>query len=572
MDDYIIKKIDSQIEYINKKLTNTTSCTLEINKVSTSIVKNILENKFNNGVDMNTVICMFDNLFLSTAKSKHNGLFHLSVHVTKWVKNLEKINVDSSQGYVYFSDILSNIKVIIKLPQSSRDYNEMIREYFIGITSINKLRYIVPNFVYTFGAFICPMDNGVLCNGTSDSGTLPFVIFENIPGENMQKMLQKNKLTFSQYLGMFIQILLALEVAQREINFTHFDFHTANLMCRTIKDTYKYKVPLDNIVYEISANEYLPVIIDFGLSTVKQDDVVLGSYTFPKHGMMNFILPGVDMFKFLYYSCTFSNNNLQRQILNLMSFYGKDDPYKFLIGGDNALDKANKEYAKKCSFSRVTPYTPLEFLNWILEQPEYNSIVSMYIKKIDRNVYIPLSFPTYEFKFNIEQVLYLIQNGITSYIQSNYFIYVLNRYDTKIMSNKLVNKLISNVTKYKDQLIEADYKILMEYRNLSIPNIIKIQDDSKRILNIKINSKKLKTERKQVFKLIERYLENISFFTEILPYLQFLYIIKEIKLEKVYTKFLSSFISSQQYKMYSNYHISITKTHRWCNSLIDSFE
>ena len=91
----IIKKIDSQIEYINKKLTNTTSCTLEINKVSTSIVKNILENKFNNGVDMNTVICMFDNLFLSTAKSKHNGLFHLSVHVTKWVKNLEKINVDS---------------------------------------------------------------------------------------------------------------------------------------------------------------------------------------------------------------------------------------------------------------------------------------------------------------------------------------------------------------------------------------------------------------------------------------------------------------------------------------------
>ena len=140
------------------------------------------------------------------------------------------------------------------------------------------------------------------------------------------------------------------------------------------------------------------------------------------------------------------------------------------------------------------------------------------------------------------------------------------------MSNKLVNKLISNVTKYKDQLIEADYKILMEYKNLSIPNIIKIQDDSKRILNIKINSKKLKTDRNQVFKLIERYLENISFFTEILPYLQFIYTIKEIKLEKVYIKFLSSFISSQQYKIYSNYHISISKTHRWCNSLIDSFE
>ena len=191
--------LTEQVEYINKNLTNINLYTVlnklpkEIDKIYTPIVKDVLENKFNNGPDMNAVVCMFDNLFISTAKSKQKGLFHLSVHVTKWVKNLEKINTDSTSGYVYFSDILSDIKVIIKTPQYTNDYDEMVREYFIGVTQINKLRYIVPNFVYTFGAFICPIDNGSICKGHDNSDTIPFVVFENIPGENMQKMLQNNK-------------------------------------------------------------------------------------------------------------------------------------------------------------------------------------------------------------------------------------------------------------------------------------------------------------------------------------------------------------------------------------------
>ena len=584
--------LTAQVEYIDKNLTNINLCTVlnklpkEIDKIYTPIVKDVLENKFNNGPDMNAVVCMFDNLFISTAKSKQKGLFHLSVHVTKWVKNLEKINTDSTSGYVYFSDILSDIKVIIKTPQYTNDYDEMVREYFIGVTQINKLRYIVPNFVYTFGAFICPIDNGSICKGHDNSDTIPFVVFENIQGENMQKMLQNNKLTFQQYLGLFIQILLALEIAQREISFTHFDFHTANLMCRKIKDTHIYTVPLDNTVYEVTAKEYLPVIIDFGLSTVKNDDNVIGSYTFPEYGMMNYMLPGVDMFKFLYFSYFFSNGCIQKQIINLMSFYGKDDPYKFLINGNKANKKVFKEYVKKCSYSRVTPYTPMEFLNWIIEQPEYNEIASMYIKKRDRDVYIPLSFSTTiqtyddmfkQYKTGRENAIDMVNKCITSnssYIMSKYYIYLLNGYNKKLVSKKLtsnIQKLKLDIKKSRDQMIYTDYKLLMDYQCISIPNIMKIQDDSKRILNIKINSKKLQTKKKQVLKLMDRYFSNTSFFTYILPYLQFMYTIKELKLDKIYIKFLSSFISSEQYKTYIQYHIYVTKTKRWCDSLINSF-
>lgn len=587
-------KIDAQVEYINKNLTNISSCTVldklpkDIDQISTPIVKDVLTNNFKNGADMNAVVCMFDNLFLSTAKSKQHGLFHLSVHVTKWVKKLEKIDIDSSAGFIYFSDILSDIKVIIKLPQDSEsDYYDMIREYFIGVTEINKLRYTLPNFVYTFGAFICPLDKGVLCKGEDDSKTIPFVVFENIPGENMQKMLEDEKLDFHQYLGMFIQVLLALEVAQRTVGFCHFDLHTGNLMCRTIRDECKYSVPLDNMVYEVTAKEYLPVIIDFGLSTVKHNGNVVGSYTFPEHGMMHYMLPGVDMFKFLYYSCIFAQGNAQRQILNLMSFYGKDDPYKFLIGGDKSLDNANKEYAKKGSYSRVTTYTPLEFLNWILVQPEYQDIVPMYMTKKDRDIYVPLSFSTtiqtYDDMFKQskkgrEEAIKMVDKCVTSnssYIMSKYSLYVLRGYNKQLKSKELKNKIKKMndiISKSRSNMINTDYKMLWEYKKLELPNIIKIQDDSKRILNIKINSKKLKTQKKQVLKLIERYFQNISFFTEILPYLQFMYTIKEIKSEKVYTKFLSSFLSSSHYKVYDQHHTSINRTFRWCHSLIDSLE
>ena len=302
----IQQKIKEQELYIKNNLKTYTilnQLPCEMSKISTPIVKNILDNKFKSGSDMNAVIYMFDSLFLSTAKSKKDGIFHLSVHVSKWVNKFEKINNDNNSTYVYFTDIFSDIKVIIKLSKNSDDYNGIIREYFICVTSINKLRYIIPNFVYTFGAFMCPFSKNKLNDGDDgDVDSVPFLVFERIPGDTMQKMLKTNKIDFSQYLGMFIQILLALEVAQRTIGFTHFDFHDENLMCRTIKDKCNYVVPLDNNMYEVTATEYLPVIIDFGLSTVRYNDVTLGSYEFPEYGMKHYMLQGVDMFKFLLYS------------------------------------------------------------------------------------------------------------------------------------------------------------------------------------------------------------------------------------------------------------------------------
>ena len=588
-------KISKQVQYINNKLKTFSACTIsdkiqarKINQISTPIVKDILDNKFDNGSDMDAVVCLFDNLFLATAKSRKDGLFHLSVHVSKWLKKLTQIDTSGSVGFVYFSDILSDIEVIIKTPRYAEDYDDMVREYFIGVTEINKLRHIIPTFLYTFGAFICPISpEGKLCSPSPKTPKIPFVIFEKIPGDNMQKMLASDKITFEEYLGMFIQILLSIEVAQRDISFCHFDFHTDNLMCRTISKECKYTVPMDNHVYEITAKKYLPVIIDFGLSTVKNGETVVGSYTFPQHGMTHYMLQGVDMFKFLLYSCVYSKGNLQRQISNLLLFYSQDDPYKILIGGENALDKAIDEYAKKGSYSRVTTQTPLIFLNWILSKPEYKEIASKYIIKKERNLFVPLSFSTtiqtYDNIFQHqekgrEDAVKLIDSCImenTSYIMGKYSYFVLKGYNKQLSSKKLhihAGKIRDAIRKNRKAMIEHDREMLSGYSKIKIPNILRIKDDSSRLLNIKINSKKLKTNKKTVLKLINRYFNNITFFHEMLPYLQFLYTIREIKSEKVYKDFLNSFLTSEHYKIYLQNNILIYRTYRWCHSLLDSID
>jgi len=595
MNDITKYKLEKQIEYISEELRNFTFCKISkdshksIDKVSTPIVKNILNNNYYIGSDMDSVVCLFNNLFLSTAKFKDNGLFHLSVHISKYVKKLTLIETESESGFVYFSDILSDIQVIIKMPRYVEDYDDMITEYFIGATEINKLRYILPTFVYTLGAFICHMSEKICVPdpklNSIENPLLPFVIFEKIPGDNMEKMLVNNKISFEEYLGIFIQVLLSLEVAQREIGFCHFDFHCANLMCRIINEKHQYSVPIDNYLYKVTSQKFLPVIIDFGLSTVRHKNTVIGSYSFPQHGMKHYMLQGADMFKFLIYSCHNSTGNLQKQIINLMSFYGKDDPYQILVEGEYSIGEAVDEYVKDASYSRVTTQTPLMFLNWILSNPEYKNITNKYVNKIDRNIFTPLNFSTtiqtYDSIFQKPnqgriRAIELINSCIgkdSSYILSKYSTLLLKGYNNTLKSKDLqINtKKIKNymVVNYK-QMIKNDKTMLLSYKCIKIPDILKIKDDYRRILNIKINSKKHKKDK--VLQLINRYFKNIILFFDILPYLQLLYTIKEIKAEKIFIYFINSFTQSEQYKIYIQNNIQVNRAYRWSHTLLDKLQ
>jgi hypothetical protein len=587
-------EINSQEKYILDELNSFFVCKIS-NKYTNNIdevsmIKNILNEKFINGIDMNTLLCLFDTLLLSSTKKKSKyGLYYSSTKIKEWIKKMETINVKSSEGFIYIANILSSdIKVIIKIPKYINKFNDIIREYFIGITEINKLRFFIPNFVYTLGGFMSKV-NLIKKEGKKDEETV-CLVYEKIPGNTIQYMLKNELLTFDQFLGIFIQILIALEVGQNKIRFCHFDLHTNNVMSRPVKNL-KYSVMLYDKIYDITAIDYLPIIIDYGMTSVFNKNKTVGSYTFDIYGMMNYLVQGYDMYKFLIYSIFYAKNNVQRQIIDLLLFYGKNDPYKILIKGEKGIDKATSEFTKKVTFSKIASFTPLQYINWITEKSEYKHITNKYIKEKNRDIYINLHhiikitqydniFKNYEYGIIETQKLledYNLKNNGSSYVITKYTMMILKAYNlnTPLISDQI--KKLNMLIKLKGQeMINYDIETLNTYIKIKLQSEEIINKYCNKILNIKIlpfiefiKDKKITND---IITISNKFLNIVTFYKKIFYYIQFIYTIKEINSEYIFKKYLDVFYKSEHFTLFNKYNFLIEKTIRWNQTLLNAFK
>jgi hypothetical protein len=96
-------------------------------------------------------------------------------------------------------------------------------EYFLGIEAINKLRYTLPTFMYTLAMFPCNprpcLDSpGEICWDPSppdhSSAGNTGILYEYIWGNTLNNLLYDEILNFEDWINIFAQILLSLEVAQ----------------------------------------------------------------------------------------------------------------------------------------------------------------------------------------------------------------------------------------------------------------------------------------------------------------------------------------------------------------------
>ena len=130
----------------------------QLKNISTQIVSKILDKKYCIAPDMKAVLCLFNTLFLSVSNNvkEEDGIYFLNKDIQNFLKEMTELSVDSAEGFVYITQFFSkDIKVIIKVSRTLDGESSLLREYFLGITSINKLRYLIPTFVYTFGSFLC---------------------------------------------------------------------------------------------------------------------------------------------------------------------------------------------------------------------------------------------------------------------------------------------------------------------------------------------------------------------------------------------------------------------------------
>lgn len=284
-----------------------------------------------------------------------NGLFMVvESNLQKFFGRIKRMNVKCRESKVYKSK--EKNPVIIKIPKKSVYHDNAIRSYYIGM-EINKLERIVPNFINTLGIFCTESMHVMVC-------------YECIEGNTMISVI--NNMQFIEFLYIFIQVLIALEIAQRHCCFCHYDLHLNNVILK--KGKCIYTVILDNEKYEIICEKYIPTILDFGLSSAVVGGKTIGCFEYNKYGIMNYGMEGVDMYKFLFHSYICTSGNLQKEIGKLFLFYGDMDPYNVINASKIELEDMSKNYLKDVSSSKISKYKPVDFIKWIKNSYYLNNI------------------------------------------------------------------------------------------------------------------------------------------------------------------------------------------------------
>lgn len=240
---------------------------------NTKMMKQLLENQFFNPAVMDVISATLNKyLYLSNDDKIPSTKFR------NFFSELQKVGDDSYFGTALLS-MSKDLSVIIKVPDMFTQ-ETVLHEMFVGICELNKLRRLCINFAYVLGGLFCSpiltKDKRVegFCTVPlkEGKGSIPYVIYENINDSISLRELFKFELTVEDYIGIIAQILLALDIAYKECDFTHFDLHLRNIMIRPMDD---YAILRFGEYYV--KTRFIAFFIDYGLSHVKHLGIDIGS-------------------------------------------------------------------------------------------------------------------------------------------------------------------------------------------------------------------------------------------------------------------------------------------------------
>lgn len=173
---------------------------------------------------------------------------------TKWITKRSYSNSgglfgESDDKDIYTIKLSNGELVLVKVNNSDdteySDFNESINEIFVGLFGINKLNS--PNFAKIINF---TLDSECLDSDSAHSKTCNYVAYQYIQGQTLGKLIIDAKVSREILIKIIKEIFHVLHHAYHELKFVHNDLH------------------LDNIMI---TNEFIPVIIDYGRSTIQLD-------------------------------------------------------------------------------------------------------------------------------------------------------------------------------------------------------------------------------------------------------------------------------------------------------------
>lgn len=269
--------------------------------------------------------------------------FNHKIKKVEWFVDIKPFGSKSKQGVVSKSLIFDSLYIVVKKAKTSK-FNEItFRDFCVGI-NLNKIINEAPFFVRTVGCF--------------QYKNQFHIATEFIDGINLKTFIQNKKNTFDNFLNIFFQLLLGLEVAQNKLNFSHYDLHADNVIL--VPQDKPIEVYLYGVNYTIK-HHYKPVMIDFGLSSVHTKGQTLGQKSLETKGIFNHLSPGYDIYVFLLFCIDIAqsyNMSIYKGITDLLMF--------FKVKTNLSIDLLTNNHIK-CLQKGVSNLIPYQFLQYLLK-------------------------------------------------------------------------------------------------------------------------------------------------------------------------------------------------------------
>lgn len=201
----------------------------------------------------------------------------LDPELMKMFKHLHRFKTNNSiNGVIAFADLFGE-RVVLKA-----SVGDDLEQEFLVSEVLNRIRYAIPNFAYTLALFnahnrIKDTDDGGSHwkrVGSKDTDEIQSVLVSErvSPGISLYDYINNESTSPGDFLALFLQLLLALDAAQKSIEFTHYDLHCGNVLLRSLPEG------IDDVIVHycweteeaIIPMKYVGTFIDFARSHVNK--------------------------------------------------------------------------------------------------------------------------------------------------------------------------------------------------------------------------------------------------------------------------------------------------------------
>jgi hypothetical protein len=254
--------------------------------------------------------------------------------------------------------VIGQFPCVIKTTNDPRKIREHIHEAYITTNSINELCKIIPNFVYTFALY-------------QHNKTTFSVINEFIHGMTLFDYISNKEIfSFESFLLILIQLSLALQIAQQQCAFVHWDLTPWNIILQTLDSPIDVDYMINyNKIIRIKTN-IIPIIIDFGKSHVVHNKLHRGFVNMFKVSTVQDILTLI---------INSAKRIREKQDLNKQNFGSLIHLVNFFTASNFHKDTIKNGYELKNFLNLVSPLekliydnkydleqkTPLDLINYI---------------------------------------------------------------------------------------------------------------------------------------------------------------------------------------------------------------